>query len=223
MCLRHFLVLLFYDEPINRKERHIMDKTFYGLKTLAYKFHGYPDYNEYRWVQVSEKTLKQISETLCKLIAAEGCTIKSGMARTMAKGIAVCSELDLISCYNYPEEFKKHKASNLYGSIDGQSELSEVEDVENEKAVVLDDYDGYWMVTEFGERVLLEIIDNYSEQCEEYKWIPTHQWEGFLKRRNKNACSQLHKDDARQLMQDFLDNKIGGRVIHHDFRGRKYN
>ena len=160
---------------------------FYGLQTLAHKFHNYPDYNEYEWVQVSEKTLSLISETLCKLIAAHGCTIKSGMARTMAEGIAICSELNLISCYNgLPENSENHKASNIYGPIDGLFDLQEVEDIDNEKAVILDDYDGYWMVTEFGERVLFEMMNEYEEQvCDDFSLIPTQQFEAFLSRRNE--------------------------------------
>ena len=100
----------------------------------------------------------------------------------MAEGIAICSELNLISCYNYPEELKEHRTSNIYGPIDGQYGLPEVEDIPNEKAVILEDYDGYWMVTEFGERVLFEMIDVYQEQIDLHiRLIPTEQWEAFFK------------------------------------------
>ena len=187
----------------------------FSLKSLADSFNTYND--DYDFVEVPDKLFHTIRRTLLELIKLHGCTIKSKFARENAEGIGICAELGLITSYSFPKRMHEHEPGATY-AVD-------------EHSLYLENYAGYWMLTQRGEDCLEEIIEIYGHPYSAYEiGTVAPDAEGLLNfkiRRdnlrelfNEQNPTEVHTK-ARETIQNFFDNKVGGQVIEHDFRGRK--
>ena len=173
----------------------------FPLKSLADSFNTFDD--DYDCIEVSEKLFHKIRRTLLELIKLHGCTIKSKFARVNAEGIGICAELGLITSYTFPKRMHEHEPGATYGV--------------DEHTLYLDDYAGYWMLTQRGENCLEEIIEIYGHPYSAYEiGTVAPDAEGFM-------YFQIRRDNLRELFKRPNDVHTfdATNVINHDFRGPK--
>ena len=175
----------------------------FSLKSLADSFNTYND--DYDFVEVPDKLFHTIRRTLLELIKLHGCTIKSKFARENAEGIGICAELGLITSYSFPKRMNEHEPGASY-AVD-------------EHSLYLENYAGYWMLTQRGENCLEEITMIYDHPYSAYEiGTVAPNAEGFMH-------FQIRRDNLRELFKRPNDVHTfdATNVINHDFRGRKYH